>query len=234
MFFGPGGIPTPGVNTPLPHSAPNAATSPFYKIPGFPFQVLAGLPVINPNTYPGAPGVIGPNEAFFFPQFGTKYRGGGDYFRFNFAAVTPALPTADRQAFYGSFTRDLCDKYLTVFADFKVARSFFDATAAAVPFLPDPFKNETGIPLSGLAGISVPIQNAFNPFTAGDTTLVINGTPVPMTTGVRFRAIQDTGVRSTKITYWDSLFDVGLKGEMGEFGDYFKTWNWEMGFRYAR
>ena len=33
MFFGPGGLPRPGVNTPLPHSAPNAATSPFYKIP---------------------------------------------------------------------------------------------------------------------------------------------------------------------------------------------------------
>ena len=31
MFFGPGGTPLPGVNTPLPHSAPNAATSPFYK-----------------------------------------------------------------------------------------------------------------------------------------------------------------------------------------------------------
>jgi hypothetical protein len=30
------------------------------------------------------------------------------------------------------------------------------------------------------------------------------------------------------------LFDVGLKGEMGEFGDYFKTWNWETGFRYSR
>src|SRR5438105_6932072 len=42
MFFGPGGIPTPGVNTPIPHSAPNAATSPFYNFPGFPFQVLAG------------------------------------------------------------------------------------------------------------------------------------------------------------------------------------------------
>ena len=30
------------------------------------------------------------------------------------------------------------------------------------------------------------------------------------------------------------LFDFGLKGEMGEFGDYFKTWNWELGFRYSR
>ncbi len=30
------------------------------------------------------------------------------------------------------------------------------------------------------------------------------------------------------------LFDAGLKGEMGEFGDYFKTWNWETGFRYSR
>ena len=35
MFFGPGGTPLPGVNTPLPHSAPNAATSPFYKSPVF-------------------------------------------------------------------------------------------------------------------------------------------------------------------------------------------------------
>src|SRR5437763_6642980 len=35
MFFGPGGLPQFGVNTPLPHSAPNAATSPFYKNPGF-------------------------------------------------------------------------------------------------------------------------------------------------------------------------------------------------------
>src|SRR6266576_847168 len=36
MFFGPGGTPLAGVNTPLPHSAPNAATSPFYKIPFIP------------------------------------------------------------------------------------------------------------------------------------------------------------------------------------------------------
>src|SRR5207249_1468511 len=34
LFFGPGGNPTPGVNTPIPHSAPNAATSPFYITPG--------------------------------------------------------------------------------------------------------------------------------------------------------------------------------------------------------
>src|SRR5213596_698985 len=33
MFFGVGGLPTPGVNTPLPHSAPNVNTSPFYKRP---------------------------------------------------------------------------------------------------------------------------------------------------------------------------------------------------------
>src|SRR5205085_9749272 len=84
------------------------------------------------------------------------------------------------------------------------------------------------------SGISVPIPNAFNPFTVGYTTLAINGVPVPVTTCVRFRGINDTGPRHEKFTYWDMLFDVGLKGEMGEFGDYFKTWNWETGFRYAR
>ena len=40
-------------------------------------------------------------------------------------------------------------------------------------------------------------------------TLNINGAPVPLTTGVRFRGINDTGIRSEKFTYWDQLFDVG-------------------------
>jgi len=191
-------------NAPTPHSAPNVATSPFYTPPG------------------AVPGIIN----------GTP--GDGNYMFFNFAAFTPALPPADRQTFYGSFTRDLCDKYLTIFADFKIARSFFDASLAAVPFTPDPFKTPGTTVGFSPTGISVPIQNAFNPFTVGDTTLAINGVPVPVTTGVRFRGINDTGPRHEKFTYWDMLFDVGLKGEMGEFGDYFKTWNWELGFRYAR
>jgi iron complex outermembrane receptor protein len=243
IFFGPGGLPQPGVNTPLPHSAPNAATSPFYKRLYLPFLtrdfgIPPGTPgFLNPNAYPGAPGVIGPHAAVFIPQFGTEYKGGGDYFFFNFAAVTPNLAPADRQAFYGSFTRDVCDKYLTVFADFKFVRSFFDASAAPVPFVPDPFKKPgTDIGFSP-DGISVPIRNPFNPFTVADATIpnfFPDGSGLPVTTGVAFRGINDTGPRHDKVTYWDSLFDVGLRGEMGEFGDYFKTWNWELGFRYSR
>jgi hypothetical protein len=57
MFFGPGGTPVFGVNTPLPHSAPNVQTSPFYKNPF----------VVNPNAYPGAPGIIGPHAVQFRP-----------------------------------------------------------------------------------------------------------------------------------------------------------------------
>src|SRR6266511_2572090 len=186
-------------DTPPPHSAPNASTSPFYVNP---FAIA---------TYPD-----------------------GNHFFFNFAAFTPALPPAGRQSYYGSFTRDLCDKYLVVFADFKYVRSFFDASLAAVPFAPDPFKSPgTNVGFSP-GGISVPIQNPFNPFTVANATLDINGVPVPMYTGVSFRGINDTGPRSEKFTYWDTLFDVGLRGEMGEFGDYFKTWNWETGFRYSR
>src|SRR5256714_702917 len=225
MFFGPGGTPLPGVNTPLPHSAPNAATSPFYK------NVL----VVNPNAYPGAPGIHNPRVQF--DQTGTKYRGGGDYFFYNFAAITPELPPADRQAFYGSFTRDLCDKHLTVFADFKYVRSFFDSSLAAAPIIPDPFKIPgTNLPFSPRA-FSVPIQNPFNPFTVADATIpnfFPDGSGLPVNTGVGFRAINDTGPRHEKFTYHDYLFDVGLRGEMGEFGDYFKTWNWELGFRYSR
>src|SRR5881398_1774139 len=208
--------------SPPPHSAPNVATSPFYKNPF----------VIAPNAYPGPPGI---NYVTGVPETGPiQYKGGGDYFFFNHAAFTPALPPADRQAFYGSFTRDLCDKYLVLFADFKYVRSFFDSSLAAVPFVPDPFKMPgTNIGFSPFS-ISVPISNPFNPFTVADATLDINGVPTPITTGVRFRGINDTGPRSEKFTYWDTLFDVGLKGEMREFGDYFKTWNWETGFRYSR
>ena len=83
----------------------------------------------------------------------------------------------------------------------------------------------------------MPIQNPFNPFTVADATIpnfFPDGSGLPVTTGVSFRGINDTGPRHEKFTYWDQLFDVGLRGEMGEFGDYFKTWNWELGFRYSR
>src|SRR5438477_988902 len=205
------------VNTPPPHSAPNAFTSPFYV----------------------APAALGLYD--HFNNIGNRVPADGNFAAFNFAAFTPALPPGDRQVYYGSFTRDLCDKYLTVFGDFKYARSYFDSSLAAVPFTPDPFHNVVGIdgtPFpavgpSGPFGISVPIQNAWSPFTVGDTTIVINGTAVPITTGVRFRGLNDTGPRSEKFTYWDQLFDVGLRGEMGFIGDYFKTWSWEGGFRYS-
>jgi hypothetical protein len=110
----------------------------------------------------------------------------------NFAVLTSALPPADRQAFYGSLTRDLCHKYLTIFADFKYVRTYFDSSLAAVGFAPDPFKQPgTNIPFSQL-GISVPIQNPFNPFTVPDATIANffpDGSGLPVTTSVRFRGI---------------------------------------------
>jgi iron complex outermembrane recepter protein len=201
-------------SSPPQHSAPNAATSPFYIRPTSPV-FNNGNGFLN-GTIPGLD---------------------GNYVAFNFAAFTPALPPADRQAFYGSFVRDICEKYLTLFADFKLVRSFFDSSLAAVPFVPDAFKiSGTNVGFSP-AGISVPIQNPFNPFTVADATIpnfFPDRSGLPVTTGVRFRGINDTGERHEKLTYWDTLFDVGLKGQMGEFGDYFKTWNWETGFRYSR
>jgi iron complex outermembrane receptor protein len=212
-------------DSPPPHSAPNVATSPFYVNPF----------LIAPNAYPGPPGILGPHAAEHISQTLGKYgyKGGGDYFRYNFLANTPEIPSADRQSFYASFIRDICDKSLTVFADFKYTRSFFDAALAATPFVSDPFKGANGLVFSP-AGISVPIQNPFNPFTVADATLVYNGVPVPVTTGVRYRASNDQGVRTEKTTVYDVLFDTGLRGEMGELGDYFKTWNWELSFRYSR
>src|SRR6516162_2744184 len=200
-------------NSPPPHSAPNVATSPFYVNPF----------MIAPNAKPGPPGIIGPDAAQHLPQSLGKYgyKGGGDYFSYNFLADTPEIPATNRQSYYGSFSRDICDKYLTVFADFKYTRSFFDAALSAAPFVRDAFKGPDGFPVSP-AGISVPIQNPFNPFTVADATLVYNGAPVPVTTGVAYRATNDEGVRTEKTTINDFLFDTGLRGELGEFGDYFK------------
>lgn len=244
MWFGPGGLPQPGVNTPLPHSALNAKTSPFYVQLYLPILGKFGFPPGTPgthfpNAYPGAPGIIGPHAALFLPQFGTDYKGGGDYVFYNGNAVTPALSPADRQAFYGSFTRDLCNKYLTVFADFKYVRSFFDSSTAGVSFTPDPFKipgTNMGFSSFGV-GISVPLQNPYNPFTVADATIpnfFPDGSGLPVNTGILFKDINDTGPPHQKFTYHDYLFDIGLRGEMGEFGEYFKTWSWEVGFRYSR
>jgi hypothetical protein len=80
---------------------------------------------------------ISPNGNGFFN--GTLEGTGGTYAAYNFAAVTPDLPPRDRQVYYGSFTRDLWDRYLTVFAAFKHSSLFFDASLVAVPFTPDPF-----------------------------------------------------------------------------------------------
>jgi iron complex outermembrane recepter protein len=195
----------PGIITPTPHAFPNVAANPQY-INIFSSAVPKGL------RYPD-----------------------GDFQFYNFAALTPSIPAADRQSIYGSFNRDLCDKYLEVFADFKYTRSFFDAALAATPFVPDAFKQRNGDAFSPM-GISVPIQNPFNPFTVADAILPAGtaNAGVPVTTGVLFRAINDTTVRTVKTTFRDVLFDAGVRGQMGEFGDYFKNWNWELGFRYSR
>lgn len=149
---------------------------------------------------------------------------------FNFAALTPLIPAADRDYMYGSLTHDICDKYLTVFGDFKYVRTFFDAAFAPTPFTPDIYNTVAGLP-NATAGISVPLQNPFNPFTVSNTTTTYFG--LPLYTGVKFRGTDpQAGNRTNKVTSHDDTWDVGLRGEMGEFGDYFKTWNWEGGMRY--
>ena len=127
---------------------------------------------------------------------------------FNFAALTSAIPAADREYFYGSFARELCDKYFTVFADFKVVRTFFVPTLAPVPFTPDPFKQADRVTPVSRVGISVPLSNPFNPFTQPDASLP-DGTPV--TTGVFYRALE-AGPRTSKYTTYDYLFDAGVRG----------------------
>src|SRR5947208_11433044 len=177
---------------------------------------------------------------------------------FNFADLTPAIAATDREYLYGSFDRDICDKYLTVFADFEYFREFWDGGLAPTPFTPDVWTDLGGFaggtvigahPFGiSTAGISVPTQNAFNPFTTADYTS--NGgfsTSFPafsqqsaappgteFTTGVRYRSLE-AGLRTLKITTNNYLFTGGLKGNLGEFAnawDQLKTWEWETAVRY--
>ena len=164
---------------------------------------------------------------------------------FNFNDLVPAIPAVDREYFYGSFDRKICDQYLEIFADFKYTRTHWDSGLAPIPFTPDLFTDAahpTGI---SSAGISVPLQNPFNPFTVADYTSPggfdpkippSQQNPAPagtkFTTGVRYRALE-TGVRLDKITADNYEFTGGLKGNLGEFGNYLKSWDWETGFRYS-
>ena len=166
---------------------------------------------------------------------------------FNFADLTPAVGATDREYLYGSFDRDLCDKYLTVFADFKYVRQFWDSGAAPAPFTPDVFTDADHPFGISTTGMSVPTQNAFNPFTVADYTspggfctkfpdtqasAAAPGTA--FTTGVRYRSLE-AGLRASKITTDNYVFTGGLKGNLGEFAnawDMLKTWEWETAVRY--
>jgi len=127
-------------------------------------------------------------------------------------------------------------------------RTFWDSAQAPVQFASDVWTdkdNPFGITSLAAGGISVPIQNPFNPFTVADYTSPggfdpsfpqSQSTAAPpgtkFTTFVRYRALE-AGPRTFKITTNNYEFTGGLKGNLGELGDYFKTWNWETGFRYS-
>jgi len=166
---------------------------------------------------------------------------------YNFADITPEIAATDREYLYGSFDRDICGKYLTVFADFKYFRQFWNGAAAPTPFAPDIFTDAAHPFGISAAGFSVPTQNAFNPFTTADYTSAggvdarypnskASAAPAGtgFTTGVRYRSLE-AGLRTDKITTNNDLFTTGLKGNLGEFAnawDKLKTWEWEAGVRW--
>jgi outer membrane receptor protein involved in Fe transport len=163
---------------------------------------------------------------------------------FNFLALTPAMAPVDREYYYGSLDHKICDQYLELFADFKSVRTFWDGAQVPASFTPDVFTDATHPFGISRHGISVPIQNPFNPFTVANYTspggvasnhpeTQISAVPpgTPLTTGVRYAGL-DIGLRTDKITTHNYEFTAGLRGNLGEFGDYFNTWQWESALRY--
>jgi iron complex outermembrane receptor protein len=214
-----------GLKTPTPHSQMNLPRPPS----------LAFLPRLPP--------IVGQYRRIRVPEDS-----------FNFAELTPAIAGVDRQYFYGSLDRKICDQYLELFADFKYARTFWDGALAPAPLVPDVWTDRDNPILGsfnnglqnvpGTGGLSVPLQNPFNPFTVPDYVSPggtdprfpqsqVSAAPpgTKFTTGIFIRDLE-AGLRTDKITTDNYEFTGGLKGNLGEFGDYFKTWNWEAGFRY--
>jgi iron complex outermembrane receptor protein len=146
-------------------------------------------------------------------------------FLFNVAALTSAVPAANRQYYYGSFQRDIFGNFLQLFADFRYTHSSWEAMLAPSPFTNDPFG------ITNASGVSVPLQNPYNPFSRANTT--VNG--VPFVTGVRYRALE-AGPRDHKVVANNNAFTAGLRGTLKdvEANDLVKTWGYELGFRYNR
>ena len=164
---------------------------------------------------------------------------------FNFNDYFAEIPPIDREYLYGSVTRDICDKYLTLFADFKYVRQFVDAELSPRPFreIWTDADHRGGI---SATGFSVPIQNPFNPFTVPDyispggfdsrfpqsaQSAAPAGTA--FTTGVRYRDLQ-VPFREKQTTD-NYLFTGGIEGTLGEFAnvwDLLKTWEWEAAVRW--
>jgi len=170
---------------------------------------------------------------------------------FSEITLTPAMPPVDREYLYGSLDRKILDQYLELFSDFKYVRGFWDGALAPTPFMPDVFTDKNrplGISINSDGspnGISVPIQNPFNPFTVPDYTspggfdpkhpeTKVSAAPpgTGFTTGVHYAGLE-AGLHTDKITTNNYVVTAGLRGNLGEFGDYFKTWQWESGFRYS-
>jgi outer membrane receptor protein involved in Fe transport len=195
-----------GAQTPTPHAFPNVSSDPQY---------------VPQNSLP-------PERRLF-----------------NFSDIAGAMGPADREYLAASVDSNICDRYLAVFSDFKYMRGFWEGDLAPVPFVPDPFTDATHPVGISIVGISVPLQNPFNPFTVADYTSIGGFDPkIPASrfsaapagtefvTGVRYRGLE-AGVRTDKIQTSNYVFTAGLKGNLGEFGEYLSKWNWESAFRYS-
>lgn len=191
------------------------------------------------------------NSVLADPQYVVRFQAAqlGLPLFFNYADLTSAMGSADRQFLYSSFDRKICDSYVEFFSDFKYARTFWQGDLGPEPFFPDVFTDAAhpeGI--TSEAGISVPLQNAFNPFTGPARFTLYTSAGgydprVPSTaasaappgttfvTGVGYHGAE-AGPHTDNITTENTLFTAGLKGNLGEFGDYFARWNWETAFRY--
>ena len=123
------------------------------------------------------------------------------------------MAPVDREYFYGSLDRKIFGQYLELFSDFKYVRGFLGRRVGAdAVYAGRIHGRNSSIRNKHREGISVPIQNPFNPFTVPDYTspggfdpkhpeTKVSAAPpgTGFTTGVHYAGLE-AGLRTDKIT----------------------------------
>ncbi|MDQ6911694.1 MAG: TonB-dependent receptor [Verrucomicrobiota bacterium] len=203
----------------------NSLGDPFY-----PNSAGLGLGGLNNNSQTFAGRVsVGPDELALInpltsqvtPASYRSFTPGSDPASFNFRAFTPAVPAVEKALYYVTGRYKIFGEGLQLYGDIMYAKTKQDNGLAAAPFsmvnAPTPEAPDT--PSDGLAEAQASV---FNPF----------GTNL---TSVRYRLVQESGLRRTFFDHDYYRYVVGLNGDFNfKDNSFISHFGYDTGFVYER